>query len=67
MSSAEQHAGQECPLLADEPFVVPDKVCVGKDGIECKEWEAVEVGVPRNGNVETGPFNFRRVNSDPNP
>ena len=67
MSSTEKCTGQKGPLLADEPLVILDEIGVCEDGIEGKEGQAVEVGVPRNGNVETSPFNLRRVNSNPKP
>jgi len=58
---------EECPLFADEPFVVLDIVCVGEEGVKGEKRDGVEVGVPGDGPVQGGTRNFGRPDRNSNP
>lgn len=67
MRAAERNTGEEGPLFADEPGVVLDIVRVCQDGVEAEKGKAVEMVVPGDANVEAGPLDLLRANSNRSP
>lgn len=59
VASTEGNTSQEGPFLADEPLVVLEEIRVIEKRIECECGEGVDVGVPRNGDMETSSLNLR--------
>ena len=51
MTCAKGDASEKSPFFALYPVVVPYVVCIGKQGIERKKWERIEMCVPRKGDV----------------
>ena len=67
MTCPQAGACEECPLFADEPFIVLDVVCVGEEGVKGEKGDGIEVGVPGDGPVQAGTRNFGRPDRDRNP
>jgi len=51
MTCAEGDAGEESPLFALYPVIIPHVVCIGEQGIERKKGKSVDMCVPWEGNV----------------
>lgn len=67
VACAEGHASQEGPLLADEPFIVLDVVCIGQERIERQEGDRVEVPPEGYARMQTGAGNLDGVDRDGSP
>lgn len=51
MPSAKGDASEKSPLFTLYPVVIPHVVCIGKQWIERKKWERIEMCVPRESDV----------------
>ena len=58
MTCAKGDASEKSPLFTLYPVVIPYVVCIGKQRIERKEWEGVEMRVPREGDMQARSSDF---------
>lgn len=58
MTCAKGDASEESPLFTLYPVIIPYVVCIGKQRIERKKGESVEVRVPREGDMQTRSSDF---------
>jgi hypothetical protein len=67
MTRTKGHACEESPFFTPNPVVILDIISISQQGIKCKEWDGVDVKIPRKSDVETSPSNLGRVDDNRDP